>query len=37
MSMRGCVHYGQMTLYLREKGIIPPASRSHPSELHEQY
>jgi uncharacterized protein (TIGR02246 family) len=30
-------HYGQMLLYLRENGIVPPASRPHPPELHEQY
>jgi len=30
-------HYGQMTLYLRENNIVPPASRPHPPELHEQY
>ena len=30
-------HYGQMVLYLRENGIVPPASRPHPPELHEQY
>jgi len=29
--------YGQMLLYLRENGIVPPASRPHPPELHEQY
>jgi len=30
-------HYGQMTLYLRENNIVPPASRPNPPELHEQY
>jgi len=30
-------HYGQMALYLRENNIVPPASRPHPPELHEQY
>jgi uncharacterized damage-inducible protein DinB len=30
-------HYGQMVLYLRENGIVPPASRPKPPELHEQY
>ena len=30
-------HYGQMTLYLRENNIVPPASRANPPELHEQY
>src|SRR6266436_1952142 len=30
-------HYGQLTLYLRESGIVPPASRPNPPELHEQY
>ncbi len=30
-------HYGQMLLYLRENGIVPPASRPNPPELHEQY
>jgi uncharacterized damage-inducible protein DinB len=30
-------HYGQMLLYLRENGVVPPASRPHPPELHEQY
>ena len=30
-------HYGQMLLYLRENGIVPPASRPHPPELREQY
>src|SRR5579864_96584 len=26
-------HYGQMALYLRLNGIVPPASRPHPLEL----
>jgi hypothetical protein len=26
-------HYGQMTLYLRENNIVPPASRPNPLEL----
>jgi len=30
-------HYGQMLLYLRENGLVPPASRPNPPELHEQY
>src|SRR6266446_1846638 len=30
-------HYGQMLLYLRLNGIVPPASRPNPPELHEQY
>ena len=30
-------HYGQMTLYLRENNIVPPASRANPPELHDQY
>lgn len=30
-------HYGQMVLYLRENNVVPPASRPHPPELHEQY
>jgi uncharacterized damage-inducible protein DinB len=30
-------HYGQMLLYLRLNGIVPPASRPHPPELREQY
>jgi uncharacterized damage-inducible protein DinB len=30
-------HYGQMLLYLRLNGIVPPASRPKPPELHEQY
>jgi hypothetical protein len=30
-------HYGQMTLYLRENGIVPPASRANPPELQDKY
>lgn len=30
-------HYGQMVLYLRENGIVPPASRPNPPELHDTY
>jgi len=30
-------HYGQMTLYLRENNIVPPASRPSPPELQEKY
>jgi uncharacterized damage-inducible protein DinB len=30
-------HYGQMLLYLRLNGIVPPASRPNPPELHEQH
>ena len=30
-------HYGQMTLYLRESNIVPPASRPNPPELRDQY
>ena len=30
-------HYGQMTLYLRENSIVPPASRPNPPELRDQY
>jgi len=30
-------HYGQMLLYLRLNGIVPPASRPNPPELHETY
>lgn len=29
-------HYGQMSLYLRENNIVPPASRANPPELHGQ-
>lgn len=30
-------HGGQMTLYLRENNIVPPASRPHPPELQDKY
>ena len=30
-------HYGQMTLYLRENNIVPPASRPHPPDLRDTY
>ena len=30
-------HYGQMILYLRENGIVPPASRLHPPEVKDVY
>ena len=30
-------HYGQMLLYLRLNGIIPPASRESPPALHDTY
>jgi uncharacterized damage-inducible protein DinB len=30
-------HYGQMTLYLRLNGIVPPASRAHRPELKDAY
>ncbi len=30
-------HYGQMTLYLRESGIVPPASRPNPPEVKDTY
>lgn len=30
-------HYGQMTLYLRLNGIVPPASRSNPPEVKDSY
>ena len=30
-------HYGQMTLYLRLNGIVPPASRHNPPELRSTY
>ena len=30
-------HYGQMTLYLRENNIVPPASRANPPQLRDQY
>ena len=30
-------HNGQMVLYLRENGIVPPASRQHPPKLQDKY
>jgi len=30
-------NYGQLVLYLRLNGIVPPASRATPPELHETY
>lgn len=30
-------HYGQVTLYLRENGIVPPASRANPPKLQDKY
>ena len=30
-------HYGQMVLYLRMNGIVPPASRPNPPALHDTY
>jgi formylglycine-generating enzyme required for sulfatase activity len=30
-------HYGQMTLYLRENNIVPPASRANPPPLKDVY
>jgi len=30
-------HYGQMTLYLRLNGIVPPASRPNPPEVKDSY
>jgi DinB superfamily len=30
-------HYGQMTIYLRLNGIVPPASRNPPPKLQEKY
>ena len=30
-------HYGQMTLYLRLNGIVPPASRPNPPEMKDTY
>jgi hypothetical protein len=30
-------HYGQLIIYLRENGIVPPASRVNPSGLQEKY
>ena len=30
-------HYGQVVIYLRENGIVPPASRPNPPELKDRY
>jgi uncharacterized damage-inducible protein DinB len=30
-------HYGQVVIYLRENGIVPPASRPNPPQLKEKY
>lgn len=30
-------HYGQVTLYLRQNGIVPPASRANPPKLQDKY
>jgi uncharacterized damage-inducible protein DinB len=30
-------HYGQMVIYLRENGIVPPASRPNPPQLRNNY
>jgi hypothetical protein len=30
-------HYGQMVLYMRLNGIVPPASRPNPPKLSETY
>lgn len=30
-------HYGQMTVYLRLNGIVPPTSRPNPPKLHDNY
>jgi len=30
-------HYGQIVIYLRENGIVPPASRPNPPELKTKY
>lgn len=30
-------HYGQMTIYLRMNGIVPPSSRNPPPKLQEKY
>jgi hypothetical protein len=30
-------HYGQMALYLRLNGIIPPSSRPNPPKLQDTY
>jgi hypothetical protein len=30
-------HYGQLVIYLRENGIVPPASRPNPPKLKDKY
>jgi hypothetical protein len=30
-------HYGQMIIYLRLNGIVPPASRGNPPALQDNY
>jgi hypothetical protein len=30
-------HYGQVVIYLRENGIVPPASRPNPPKLQDKY
>lgn len=30
-------HYGQLVIYLRENGIVPPASRANPPKLKDKY
>ena len=30
-------HYGQVAVYLRENGIVPPASRANPPKLQDKY
>jgi len=30
-------HYGQIVIYLRENGIVPPASRTNPPKLKDKY
>ena len=30
-------HYGQVVIYLRENGIVPPVSRPNPPELKDKY
>jgi len=30
-------HYGQIAVYLRENGIVPPASRANPPDLQVKY
>lgn len=30
-------HYGQIVIYLRENGVVPPASRPNPPPLHDIY